>query len=159
MENPIRRFRSIEKEMMVVRLPREEDLPQLISILSQLNPRAKKCDLEKARQIFRELSRSGQQFLMVCEIDGKIVGTAELVIKYNLTHGGRPYGFIENVVVDKGNRGKGVGAKLMESCIRIAREKGCYKLVLTCKDELVEWYGKFGFREFGEKALRLDLEE
>ena len=140
-------------------MAREEDLPQLISILSQLNPRAKRCDLEKARQVFRELSRSGQQFLMVYEIDGKIVGTAELVIKYNLTHGGRPYGFIENVVVDEGNRNKGVGTKLIENCIRIAREKGCYKLVLTCRDELVKWYKRFGFREFGENALRLDLEE
>ena len=145
--------------MIGVRLAREEDLPQLISILSQLNPRAKRCDLEKARQVFRELSRSGQQFLMVYEIDGKIVGTAELVIKYNLTHGGRPYGFIENVVVDEGNRNKGVGTKLIENCIRIAREKGCYKLVLTCRDELVKWYKRFGFRKFGENALRLDLEE
>ena len=145
--------------MMGVRLAREEDLPQLISLLSQLNPRAKRCDLEKARQVFRELSRSSQQFLMVYEIDGRIVGTAELIIKYNLTHGGRPYGFIENVVVDEGNRNKGVGTKLIENCIRIAREKGCYKLVLTCKDELVKWYKRFGFREFGENVLRLDLEE
>jgi len=145
--------------MMGVRLAREEDLPQLISLLSQLNPRAKRCDLEKARQVFRELSRSSQQFLMVYEIDGRIVGTAELIIKYNLTHGGRPYGFIENVVVDEGNRNKGVGTKLIENCIRIAREKGCYKLVLTCRDELVKWYKRFGFREFGENVLRLDLEE
>jgi len=96
---------------------------------------------------------------MICEIDGKIVGTAELVIKHNLTHGCKPYGFIENVVVDERYRGEGIGVKLVERCIKIAREKGCYKLVLTCREELVKWYGKFGFREFGEKALRLDLEE
>ncbi|RLF98618.1 MAG: GNAT family N-acetyltransferase [Thaumarchaeota archaeon] len=142
---------------MKIRLAREEDLPQLISILSQLNPRAERCNLERAKEVLRELSKSGQQFLMVCEVSGKIVGTAELVIKHNLTHGGRPYGYIENVVVDEDYRGKGVGNKLIESCIKIAREKGCYKLILTCKDDLVKWYGKFGFREFGEKALRLDL--
>ena len=72
--------------MMDIRLAREEDLPQLISILSQLNPRAERCDLKKARQVFRELSRSNQQFIMVCEVDGRLVGTAELVIKHNLTH-------------------------------------------------------------------------
>ena len=145
--------------MMDIRLAREEDLPQLISILSQLNPRAKRCDLKKARQVFRELSRSNQQFIMVYEVDGRLVGTAELVIKHNLTHGCKPYGFIENVVVDQRYRGKGIGGKLIESCIKIARERGCYKLILTCKDELVKWYGRFGFKEFGEKALRLDLEE
>lgn len=145
--------------MMNIRLVKEEDLPQLISILGQLNPRAEKCSTEKAREILRKLSESGQQFIMVCEIDGRIVGTAELVIKHNLTHGCKPYGFIENVVVDERYHGEGIGSKLIESCIKIAREKGCYKLVLTCKEELVKWYGKFGFREFGEKALRLDLEE
>ena len=145
--------------MMNIRFAREEDLPQLISVLSQLNPRAERCNPERAKEVLRKLSKSGQQFLMICEIDGKIVGTAELVIKHNLTHGCKPYGFIENVVVDERYRGEGIGVKLVERCIKIAREKGCYKLVLTCREELVKWYGKFGFREFGEKALRLDLEE
>lgn len=47
------------------------------------------------------------------------------------------------------HRGKGLARKLMEEYIRREKEKGRKKLILTCVDDKVEMYKKFGFIDHG----------
>lgn len=42
-------------------------------------------------------------------------------------------------------RKQGIGGKLIEALIELAREEGRQGLVLTCKEHLLHYYGKFGF--------------
>ena len=43
----------------------------------------------------------------------------------------------------------GVGAKLMQRYIEWAKENGRKGVILTCKDRLVHWYEKFGYKNVG----------
>lgn len=66
----------------------------------------------------------------------------------NLTHDGRPYALVENVVVDAAERGRGVGGALMEAAVTRAAEAGCYKLQLISRDgrsEAHAFYERAGF--------------
>lgn len=47
------------------------------------------------------------------------------------------------------HRGKGLARALVEEYIRREREKGREKLILTCIEEKVEMYKKFGFMDHG----------
>lgn len=47
------------------------------------------------------------------------------------------------------HRGKGLARALVEEYIRREREKGREKLILTCVDDKVEMYKKFGFIDHG----------
>jgi predicted GNAT family N-acyltransferase len=49
----------------------------------------------------------------------------------------------------------GYAGKLIERAIADARAQGRKGLVLTCKDKLVHYYGKFGFEDEGisEKSV------
>lgn len=47
------------------------------------------------------------------------------------------------------HRGKGLARKLMEEYIGREKEKGRKKLILTCVDDKVEMYKKFGFTDHG----------
>lgn len=47
------------------------------------------------------------------------------------------------------HRGKGLARALVEEYIRREREKGREKLILTCVDDKVEMYKKFGFMDHG----------
>lgn len=47
------------------------------------------------------------------------------------------------------HRGKGLARELVEEYIRRERKKGRKKLILTCIEEKVEMYKKFGFEDHG----------
>ena len=54
--------------------------------------------------------------------EGKILGSAYLYIMFNDLHK-EPFGFLENVFVKEGYRGKGVGSKLVEAVIAEAKKQ------------------------------------
>src|SRR5690242_4606993 len=56
--------------------------------------------------------------LCVLEVDGEVVATTYLNLVPNLTRGSRPYGVVENVVVDESRRGTGLGKQLMAATLQ-----------------------------------------
>lgn len=49
-------------------------------------------------------------------------------------------------------RCQGIAAMLMEHMIKDAEKKGRKGLILTCKDRLIHYYAKFGYRNLGVSA-------
>jgi glucosamine-phosphate N-acetyltransferase len=94
-------------------------------------------------------------FVAVSE-DGAVLGTSTLLIEPKFSHSGGLAGHIEDVSVRGDMTGKGVGRALVEATVAYARRKGCYKCILSCKDDNVKFYEKFGFRVH-EREMRLDL--
>lgn len=87
------------------------------------------------------LMKNQGAIIYVFKKDGNIIGTGKLVIEYkffqNVAH-------IEDVVIDEKHRGHGYGQKIINHIIEIAKLKGCYKVVLTCKENLENFYSKSG---------------
>jgi|TARA_A100001011_G_C14122247_1_gene761759 GNAT superfamily N-acetyltransferase len=52
---------------------------------------------------------------------------------------------IEDVVVDKSERGKGVGKLLIEHLINFSKSKSCDKIILNSKESNIPFYNKLGF--------------
>ena len=44
-----------------------------------------------------------------------------------------------------GHGGKGIGKTIVKMLRDHGEEKGCYKVILDCKEELLPFYGKNGF--------------
>jgi GNAT superfamily N-acetyltransferase len=80
--------------------------------------------------LWRRLRQAGGAVLLA-EADGLAVGTLTLFVLPLLAHGGRPSTVVEDVAVDAGAQGLGVGRALMEAAMRRARAAGCYKLALS----------------------------
>ena len=69
-------------------------------------------------------------------------------------------GLLEDVVVDKTYRGKGVGTKLITTAINKAREEGVSYLDFTSRPTRVEanrLYGRLGFEKRNTNAFRLNM--
>jgi GNAT superfamily N-acetyltransferase len=80
--------------------------------------------------------------------EGGLIGTLALIVVANLSHRGKPWAIIENVVVDEEQRGKGVGAQLVRHAVELAREAGCYKVALASNKQRAEahrFYQRLGF--------------
>ena len=147
-----------------VRDATEDDLPRIIELLAQLSPDTPREDLrqpqaESYRAAFREIEADPRQRLLVVEAEGRVVGTAALIIVPNLSHQGRPYAIVENVVVDEQERGGGYGELLMRHAMEEARRAGCYKLALTSHKRRAEahrFYERLGFQATHE-GFRVDF--
>lgn len=147
-----------------VRLATEADLPRLLELVTQLSLGAAREDLGPPlpgvyRHALHDVLADKRQQFFVVEDGGVVVGTAVLVIVPNLTHQGRPYALVENVVVDETRRGAGYGELLLRHALAEARRAGCYKLSLTSnkqRHDAHRFYRRLGFEATSE-GFRVDL--
>lgn len=146
----------------VVRAATRDDLPRIVELLAQLSPdeadREDSSRLEMYIAVFAKTEGQGQTLLAV-EDEGRVVGTLALVIVENLSHQGRPYAILENVVVDDAERGKRYGEILVNDAVERARKAGCYKVTLTSNKRRTDahrFYERLGFVRTHE-AFRINF--
>jgi GNAT superfamily N-acetyltransferase len=130
-----------------VRRARPADGEALVRLLSQLHP-AYRPDPEAAGEVIEAASQDPCRALLVATVDDQTVGTADLVMVPNMTHGGRPWAVVENVVIDEPWRGRGIGRALMDEIDVLTRAAGCYMVQLLSLDHRHDahaFYASIGF--------------
>jgi GNAT superfamily N-acetyltransferase len=139
---------------LLVRAAVRHDLRRLVELLSQLSLDRPREDLSNPirpayHSALEAVLGDEKQTILVAELDGRVAGMACLIIVPNLSHVGRPYAMIEDVVVDAGVRGRGIGDALTQRAIEMAKEAGCYKLSLTsnvARTDAHRFYERLGFK-------------
>lgn len=90
--------------------------------------------------------------ILVAVVDDNIVGTLKILKEYKLHNNLTLMGHIEDVAVREDYRRMNIGHKLVEKALEYTKD--CYKVVLSCKKELIPFYNKSGFIHSGD-ALTL----
>ncbi|SHN58879.1 Acetyltransferase (GNAT) family protein [Geodermatophilus obscurus] len=85
--------------------------------------------------------------MLLAEVGGVVVGTADLTVLANAARAGRPHLLVENVVVDAGARRAGVGRALLAAARAHGEAAGCYELQLSADDPAA-----FAFHEAADWA-------
>jgi glucosamine-phosphate N-acetyltransferase len=75
----------------------------------------------------------------------EIVASGTIIIEPKIIREGKNVGHIEDIVVCKDMRYKGISSKIINILKSIARENNCYKVILDCDIELKKFYIKNGF--------------
>ena len=88
---------------------------------------------------------NNDNYMVVAELDGEIVGTATLHIQKKMIRNGGVAGLIEDVAVREKYRGKKIGEQLTQHLIAKAKQLGCYKVILSCFPERIAFYERNGF--------------
>lgn len=110
------------------------------------------CDIENAsftipwsRNLFAEALADGNNFLLVCEAEGKIAGYADTW--YVLDEA-----TITNIAVREDLRGRGIGALLLESALDEAKKRNISAVTLEVRksnEPAIKLYNSFGFEAAG----------
>jgi len=140
----------------VIRDAHPADIPRLLELYLQLSDSSQHPEqavrplTDVHRAALGRIAADPHTDLFVLEAGGRVVATYALYIMANLSHDGRPFAIVENVVVDDALRGHGLGRLLMEHALARARAAGCYKLALTSNRKrraAHDFYESIGFEE------------
>ena len=142
---------------ITIRTAVSEDLDQVTAIEAVCFPKAEAAD----RASFAHRLATFPDSFFVAVHDGKINGfvngcvTNEKTIRDEMYEDSSlhdPKGAYQSIfgldVLPEYQR-QGIAAKLMEQMIRDAKERGRKGLILTCKDRLIHYYEKFGYKNKG----------
>jgi ribosomal protein S18 acetylase RimI-like enzyme len=138
------------------RRARPDDLDALLALYDELadDPgESTGADDPRARAAMQAILMDRSRHLTVVTVDGRVAGTADLLVVQNLTHRAQPWAIIENVVVATAHRRTGVGKTLMSHLVEVAREAGCYKVQLLSgkhRAEAHRLYRSVGFEAVAE---------
>jgi glucosamine-phosphate N-acetyltransferase len=102
---------------------------------------------KRAEDILFEIKSSPfYKIFVAVKDDGQIIGSTTLLIEHKFIHDGGRVGHIEDVATNRKYEGKGVGSALVRRAVDFAKEKNCYKVILDCSENNVQFYKRMGFK-------------
>ncbi len=110
--------------MTVISDIEESDLIELSELLEELS--GNKTDRDKMFQTFSIMTGNNDYILLGARIDDKLAGSLMGIICQDLAGDCRPFMVIENVIVAKEYRGRGIGRSLMSAIESTAIKRNCY---------------------------------
>ncbi len=155
---------EIEAQAPLIRRAVATDLERLLGLYQELSDVPEESEPTtgaEARAALAAALADRSRHLVVATVNGDVVATADLLIVQNLTHGARPWGIVENVVVTNAQRGSGVGSAVLEHLLAIARQAGCYKVQLLSgkhRQRAHRFYRAIGFEPVAE-GFKLYLDD
>jgi GNAT superfamily N-acetyltransferase len=114
--------------MFQIRECRGGDFARVVELLGQLWP-DRRLDVSSLQKVYERGLLSEQQ-AYVCALENEqIIGFGSLTFKNNLWQEGY-LAHVDELVVDRAYRERGIGTQLLAHLIEIARRKGCRRVEL-----------------------------
>ncbi|WP_017624556.1 GNAT family N-acetyltransferase [Nocardiopsis chromatogenes] len=138
-------------EPIRMRRAQAEDVAEIVEMLADdMIGRGRETaeDLTPYLKAFQEIDADPRQLLAVAEADGRIVGTLQITFIPYLSRRGATRALVEAVRVRTDERGKGIGARMMEWAESQARERGCPLVQLTSartREDAHRFYERLGY--------------
>lgn len=135
----------------IVRLIKHNELWDLLNLYKHFNNGDPELeDNNELHKPWDDIYNDSSLYYIVAEKEGLLVSTCNISIIKNLTRDARPYGLIENVLTHSNYRNRGLGKKVLNKAIDIAKANNCYKVMLLTgskKEETLNFYKSAGFRQ------------
>lgn len=141
-----------------IRMVKKEDLDQVTEVEACCFPPAEAAEKEAIRQ---RISSFPESFFVAELFDGTIIGfingcvtdqrtiSDQMFADPNLHNPHGAYQSVFGLDVAEPWRKQGIAGALMERFIEEAGKRQRKGMILTCKDKLIPYYEKFGYRNLG----------
>jgi GNAT superfamily N-acetyltransferase len=146
-----------------IRKANESDVPSVLRLLAALDSEPDTgLSVDDGIRLLRRMATYPNYAVYVAATEadpGTVVGTFALLVMDNFAHRGAPSAIVEDVCVDASTRGQGIGRAMMAFAMDLARQNGCYKLVLSsngARTRAHDFYRSLGFAQHGV-SFHVDL--
>ncbi len=97
------------------------------------------------KDIIEKIKDNPYHFIFVIENNNKIIGTITVLIEQKIIRNFGKVCHIEDLIIKKEFRNKKLSSKLINHCIEFSKKNNCYKIILNCENNLINYYKKYGF--------------
>jgi len=139
---------------IIIREARESDLltiKQLTFELIETMGDTEGIDIKLIAENCQNFLSEVNSYILVAEIEGVVAGFINFTTRKTISHRGLS-GLIDELIVAKSYRGKGVGKQLLSSVIEKSRQLGCCEVEVSTEKTNIkarEFYRQCGFTERG----------
>ena len=112
---------------------------------------------EQVEESLRKMANSDAYQVLLAEDEGQVVGLLSLSFRHTLFHSA-PSALIDELVVERAHRRRGVGQQLMTEAIKRCRAPGCCEVEVSTErsnEAAQEFYRQHGF---SHEAVLFELE-
>jgi glucosamine-phosphate N-acetyltransferase len=132
--------------MIEIRDCSERDFEHVFGLLEQLWP-GRVLEREALEDVFRHNLPLDSQHYLCASDEGGLVGFCSLSIRKSLWGQGL-LGYVDELVVEEGRRGEGIGTRLLQRALELAERDGCRRVELDSafhREDAHRFYTKHGF--------------
>jgi ribosomal protein S18 acetylase RimI-like enzyme len=139
---------------ILIREAKESDLLTIVKLtleLIEVMGDTEGIDIKLIAENCRNLLSEANSYILVAEIEGIIVGFVNFTTRKTILHRGLS-GLIDELIIDKSYRSKGIGKQLLLSAIEKSRQLGCCEVEVSTEKTNIkarEFYRQCGFTERG----------
>jgi GNAT superfamily N-acetyltransferase len=139
---------------IIIREARESDLLTIRKLTLELIEamgNTEGIDIKLIAENCQNFLNEANSHILVAEIEGVVVGFINFTTRKTILHRGLS-GLIDELIVAKSYRGKGVGKELLSSVIEKSRQLGCCEVEVSTEKINIkarEFYRQCGFTERG----------
>jgi len=139
------------KDDIVVRVAQRRDVPEMVALLQDdvlSTSREDTADLQPYYDAWDEIILDPNAEILVLDLDGRVVGMAQLNYSRQMGRKGQRRCTIEAVRISQALRSQGLGAVLIENSLDLARARGCDTVQLTTdkrRTDAQRFYQRLGF--------------
>jgi GNAT superfamily N-acetyltransferase len=139
-----------------------EDIPALVRLLGLLFEQEAEFEPDVRKQergLGLLLDSPGSAAIFVARDGDEVVGMMTLLFTFSTVEGGRAC-WLEDMIVEPGHQGAGVGSELIAHAIEYARARGVLRITLLTDPDnegAIRFYEHHGFEHSGMRPLRLNL--
>jgi len=130
----------------------ETDLPSIKPLLLELMDSMDNTEgfnIEQAFENCRSLIKDPASHILLAKDKDAVIGFINFTTRKTILHPG-PSGLIDELVVSRSHRGRGIGKNLLLAAIEECRELGCCKVEVSTEKSNTharEFYRRCGFEE------------
>jgi ribosomal protein S18 acetylase RimI-like enzyme len=128
-------------------------------LIETFRPFSRTFTTESYKAFINDLDRSSisdSKSVWVMEADdSRLVGMITVIYEYKLLFGGSFIAHIEDVCTLPEYRHLKIGSRMVQHALEEAKQRGCYKCVLTCDKKVMPFYLVNGFEERGQHLSQL----
>lgn len=142
---------------MIIREMTKDDIPQLAELYKQFWNEESCIDTMYIK--FQKFTENGSHILLSAVESEQLIGSVMGVICEELYGDCKPFLVLENMIVDKKHRNKGVGTALIAELERRIAEK-CTQIILVTENNRIDacnFYESVGFRPDTYKGFKKKL--
>ena len=140
-------------EDVVIRSASKKDIQIILELLYELGrPKPKKdSQLDVFEKLITKYLSDSDKEILVAENQGGVVGMVSIMYLSRLNQEFFEM-YIPELIVSKSHQSKGIGKKLIEACIGLAKDYNCHRIRLESGNQRKEshiFYKNLGFEQSG----------